>query len=70
MTDKRDKAMPSTPNNGFDEALRRFIQTDPKELADAMERVRQGQAEVERRANEVRESIRRGLRQPGRKLGI
>jgi hypothetical protein len=68
MTDRKDSA--DLPEMGFDEALERFIQTDPKELASALERVRQGQAEVERRANQVRENIRRGVRVPGRKLGI
>jgi hypothetical protein len=72
MTKRKDKAapIPSESEIGFDEALSRSIQTHPNELGTAIERIRQGQAEVEKRANEIRENIRRGLRQPGRKLGI
>ncbi|HUZ13192.1 MAG TPA: hypothetical protein VMU93_10110 [Caulobacteraceae bacterium] len=66
----RDKEPPKPIEEmPFDEALARFLQTDPKELADAMSRVRQGQAEIERRANEVRENIRMGLRRRGRRPG-
>lgn len=69
MTDPKDKSSPP-PDMPFDEALARFIQTDPRELADAMERVRRGQAEVEKRAHEIREKIQAGVRRPGRKLRL
>lgn len=67
MTDRQNR---DVPESGVDEALARFTQTDPKELADAMARVRQAQAEVERRAEQVSENIRKGIRAPGRKLGL
>jgi hypothetical protein len=69
MTDRKDRADPFT-DMGFGETLASLAQTNSKELADAMARVRQAQAEVEKRADEVRENIRQGFRTPGRKLGI
>jgi hypothetical protein len=70
MTKPDEKTSAPLPQIGLDEALYRFIQMDPHGLADSMARVRQAQAEVEKRAEKVRENIRRGLRPSGRKLGI
>ena len=49
-------------NLGFDEALGRFIQTDPKELADVHERVAKDAEEIERDAKEHFRDIRAGGR--------
>lgn len=49
-------------NLSFDEALARFIQTDPKELADIHERVAKDAEEIERDAKEHFSDIRAGGR--------
>lgn len=49
-------------NLGFDEALARFIQTDPKDLADVHERVAREAEEFERDAKEHFNDIKSGGR--------
>lgn len=49
-------------NIGFDEALARLIQTDPKELADVHERVARDAEEIERDAKKHFKDIRAGGR--------
>jgi hypothetical protein len=52
---------------GFDEALARLIQTDPKELSDHKERVEQRAGATKRNVEEAREEIRRGGQREPRK---
>lgn len=40
MTDKKKREPPLILNMGFEEALARLMQTDPKEIADTYEQVR------------------------------
>lgn len=47
---------------GFDEALARLIQTDPKEAQDAADSVRRDDEEARRYVEERRDSIERGAR--------
>ena len=49
-------------NLGFDEALARFIQTDPREVADVHERVARDAGEIERDAKKHFNDIRTGGR--------
>lgn len=70
MTKPKQKSLEAISDMSMDEALARFIQTDPKEMAGAFQRVRQWQAEVGKRVDETREEIRRGIRPPGRKLRL
>ena len=70
MTDDPKKPPEPSLDMPFDEAMKRLIQTDPGELADAHERIRQEQAEVRARVKEARNDINRGIRPPGRKLRL
>lgn len=57
------KRPPSPDADGPTEnALARFLRTDPAQFATAHDRVRVGQSEVDRQVDERRDSIRRGAR--------
>jgi hypothetical protein len=57
---KREK--PRRTDMSFDEALRRFAHTDPAEIDNEIEKVRQRQEEVRGNIEKTKESIRRGAR--------
>ncbi|MGB6538435.1 MAG: hypothetical protein WBF58_21025 [Xanthobacteraceae bacterium] len=54
----------------FDEALARFIQTDPKELADSLEEIKRRDREVEEYVNERRASIKQGARRAKKRFRL
>jgi len=54
----------------FDEALARFLQTDKKELEDAVDQARREEAEAERYVEERRESIRKGARRAPKRFRL
>lgn len=70
MTDKKKREPPLALSMGFEEALARFAKTDPKEIADAHERVRSAQGEVEKNVAERRDSIRSGARRTKHRFRI
>ena len=67
-----DKEKPPHPMADwpFDEAMARLLQTDPKEIADAHQRVREGQEQVTKYAEERRDSIRSGVRRAPNRFRI
>jgi hypothetical protein len=54
----------------FDEALRRYAQTDPKELADMIEQAKRKGEKVERFIEERESSIRRGARRAAKRFRL
>jgi hypothetical protein len=66
---KRDKE-PTDLEMDFGEALRRFIQTDPKELADLAEEAQRKGENVERYVQERIDSIRRGARRAPKRFRL
>jgi hypothetical protein len=62
MKSKKRKPDMKMSNLGFDEALSRLIQTDPKELADFHERVAKDAEDIERDAKGHFRDIERGGR--------
>ena len=67
---KRKKKPPATLNMSFDEALVRFVQTDPKELADLHDKVQREGEETERYVNDRERSIRRGARRATKRFRL
>jgi hypothetical protein len=60
---KRKKSAPPPINSGFDEAVARFIQTIPAELAEVMTRdLTDRMKRTNQRIREAREEIDRGAR--------
>ena len=57
-------------NLGFDEALARLIQTDPKEIEDAADSVKRDDKEVREYVQERRESIAKGARRTSHRFRI
>jgi hypothetical protein len=55
---------------GFMEALRRFAQTDPDELAEAKKKAEEEIREVDQYVEERKESIRRGARRTKHRLRL
>ena len=70
MTKERKRKPPASLDMPFEEALGRFIQTDPKEIADAHERMRERQEEVRENVRKRRESIRGDIRPPGKRFSL
>jgi hypothetical protein len=70
MTKSRKKKSSDPIESEFDESLARFIQTDPKELADALEQVRQKQEEVRQNVEKRRDSIERGARRSKKRFRL
>ena len=54
----------------FDEALRRYGQTDPKELADMIEEANRAGEDAEKFIEERIESIRRGARRAPKRFRL
>jgi hypothetical protein len=59
---KNRKTEVDLSNLGFDEALARLIQTEPDQVADAVERINREEEEVREYVEERRSSIRKGAR--------
>ena len=55
---------------GFDEALARFIQTDPEEAKDAAKSVDRDDEKVRKYVEERRASIRSGARRSGKRFRL
>lgn len=70
MTDEPKRKLPAVLDVPFEEALARFLQTDPAEVINAHQRVRQAQEDVEKHVRERRESIRRGARRSSGKFRL
>lgn len=63
MTDRKKPSRPPPfPDMPFGEALARLLQTDPEELAQAVDETRKKEEEVDRWIREQEEVIRRGGR--------
>lgn len=62
MTKERKRKPPASLDMPFEEAVARFMQTDPAEIADAHERLRQAQEDTKKYVEERKRSIRRGAR--------
>ncbi|BDV34674.1 hypothetical protein SS37A_22030 [Methylocystis iwaonis] len=71
---KKTKKTENTPLIGIDlsfgEALERFLQTDPKELASAIEKTKRRSDEIERSAAERRERLRSAAKGPAKKFSL
>lgn len=74
MKTQKPKKTVAAPRDGFDlsfsEALERFIRTDPKELASAIEKTKRRADEIERSAAERRERLRAAIRGPAKKFSL
>jgi hypothetical protein len=64
---RKPRALSGMP---FDEALARLIQTDPKEIADALERNKERADDIERSVAERRERLRAATRGPKKKFRL
>ena len=51
----------------FDDALARFIQTDPKDIADAFEKNKTRAEEIRRDSDERRSRLRNAIKGPGKR---
>ena len=70
MTEKKKREPPFVLAMGFNEALARLAQTDPKDLADTYEQVQQDDAKVDKYVEEREQSIRRGARRAGKRFRL
>lgn len=52
----------------FEEALRRFVQTDPEEVKTEREKIVEKEKEVEQYVREREQSIRNGARRAGKRF--
>jgi len=70
MTQRKKKPAQSGPEKsiGFNEALARLIQTDPKELIDAFERNRERAEEVRRTVDDQFERLKSATRGPAKRF--
>lgn len=62
MADDPKRYAPPDAEQPTENAVARFLRTDPAQFASAHDRVRAGQSEVDRQVDERRDSIRRGAR--------
>lgn len=67
MTARKKKPSLDMP---FEEALARFISTDPKELEDEIAKVKADAEETERYVEERRQSIKRGARRAPKRFRL
>jgi hypothetical protein len=70
MTKRKEKTPSPKYDMNLNEALARFIQTDPKELADAFERNARRAKEIKRSAEERYERLRAATKGPEKKFGL
>jgi hypothetical protein len=69
MNDRKKKGSEAAElDMSLNDALARFIQTDPKELADAFERNKQSIEEIQRSADERRQRLRAATRGPTKRF--
>jgi len=66
---KRDKE-PTGLEMDFGKALRRFAQTDPKELSDMLEETKRKGEAIDEYVEERKRSIRRGARRAPKRYGV
>ena len=66
MTKRKKTPRPKVIDSELDETVARLLQTDPKELEDALAKVRRKRAEVERDAKEIKEEFEKGPARKGR----
>jgi hypothetical protein len=66
---KRDKDPPELDME-FGEALKRFVQTDPKELSDMIEEAKRRGEAIDEYIEERKRSIRRGARRAPKRYGV
>ena len=69
MTKKRKKGA-DLHDLSFQEALGRFLNTDPKELEEEIERVKRKQEAAEQYVEERKKSIRKGARRANKKFRL
>lgn len=67
---ERKKKPSALSDLAFDEALARLIQTDPKELADTLDKIKREDREVKEYVEERRQSIRRGARRAKKRFRL
>lgn len=67
---KRNKDALDFPAIPFDEALARLIQTDPKEIVDAIEQTRQRTDDIKRSAEERRRRLREAIAGPKKQFRL
>jgi hypothetical protein len=71
MSERKKKPSQSSElDMNLNEALARFLQTDPKEMADAFERNRRRIDEIRRSAEERRERLRAATRGPKKQSSL
>ena len=71
MSERTRKAHPpALADMAFDEALARFIQTDPREVAAEIEEIKRRDREVSEYVDERRRSIRQGARRAKKRFRI
>lgn len=66
----RKKGALDLPGLGFDEALARLIQTDPKELTDDFERTKRESDDIKRSVDERRTRLRAATAGPRKKFSL
>jgi hypothetical protein len=70
MTEQKKQMPRISIDMPFDEALRRLIETDPKDLEDLIRKGRKGVEEVETYVEERQRSIRRGARRSRKRFRL
>ena len=70
MTDRKKREPPLTLSLGFEEALARLAQTDPKDIAAAYEQLQRDDKDVDRYVEERERSIRNGARRAGKRFRL
>src|SRR5580704_13022180 len=66
----RKSRPPALADMAFDEALARFIQTDPREVADEIDEIKRRDREVTEYVDERRRSIRQGARRAKKRFRL
>jgi hypothetical protein len=70
MNENRKRKPPPTLSIPFEEALARFVQTDPKEIADTYDQVRRDEEELDKHVAERERSIRAGARRAPKRFRL
>ena len=70
MTSERRRKPSPSLGIPFEEALARFVQTDPKDLADTYERIKREEEETNRYVEERERSIRSGARRTNKRFRL
>jgi hypothetical protein len=67
---ERRRKAPTLSDMSFDQALARFIQTDPREVADEIDEIKRRDREVMDYVEERRRSIRQGARRAKKRFRL